>query len=102
MAVHEHSLGPLYFAKVQTSEDNFPVHRVGITEMNPPWRRGKALMFPGWSFVGLVVGFWTRTIDKDVEEDFTDDRWFDPKWLDATVDDISTWRIHEEAEEGGA
>ena len=99
MAVHEHTLGPFYLAKVPVTETNFPVHQVGITEMNPPWRRGRALLFPWRSFVGIVIGFWTRSIDQDVDEDFEDDRWFDPKWLDASVDDISTWRAHEETPE---
>jgi hypothetical protein len=100
MAIRERSAGPLYLARVKMAPRRVPVHAVGIHQMHPPWRRGRAVVFPSGRHYGLVLGWWTRTIEKDIEEDFADDRWFDPKWLDTTADDISTWKSgHEETEE---
>jgi hypothetical protein len=92
MAIRERSAGPLYLARVKMAPWRVPIHTVGITQMNPPWRRGRAVVFPGGRHYGLVLGWWTRTIEQDIEEDFADDRWFNPKWLDTSIDDIATWR----------
>ena len=87
MAADDHSLGLLYFAKVKTKRLLcFDV--VGIVQMVPPWRRGKALLFP----LGIVIGVWRRSHD-EVPEEFEDERWLGADWLfDVSVEDISTWR----------
>lgn len=102
MAIQERSLGPLYFATVHL-EQTAPVHRVGIVQMERPWRRGRAILFP-WRLRALVIGLWFRSIEQDIEDDFDDQQWFDPKWLANTPEDISLWRTYgaqkEEAETG--
>lgn len=91
MAIHEHALGPLYFARVRLNRPWCPVHRVDVVEMNEPWRRGRAAMVPishGWA---LAFGIWTRSMEEDIEEDFDDSRWFNPKWLSAGTAEIKLW-----------
>ncbi len=68
-----------------------PVHSVGVTQIHPPWRVGRAKVIPVWRRVGIVIGWWKKTTD-DVEDEFSDVRWIDPSWLDTVpVDEISTW-----------
>jgi hypothetical protein len=90
MAVNEYSLGALYLAKVRTEPGPVPVHTVGITQMVPPWRVGRATLFPVWPQVGLVVGWWKKTIE-DIEEDFSDEQWLSPKRFDVRTEDIREW-----------
>jgi hypothetical protein len=95
MAVHERSLGPLYLAKVRTEPIIVPIHTVGVTQMHPPWRVGRATVLPIWRHVGLVIGWWKKTMD-DVEIDFSDVRWIDPHWTDHSTEEISTWHAGDE------
>ena len=97
MAVHERSLRAFYLATVRTEPIKVPVHTVGVIQMHPPWRVGRATVLPIWRHVGLVIGWWKKTMD-DVEEDFSDARWFAPKWLPNTTEEIATWNAGNEAE----
>lgn len=97
MAVHERSLGRLYLAKVRTEPGRVPVHRVGVTQMHPPWRVGRATIFPIWWHVGLTIGWWKKTME-DVEEDFSDEQWISPKRFEARTEQIREWDEVETAE----
>lgn len=91
MAVHERSLGRLYLAKVPTGPVRVPVHTAGITQMHPPWRVGRTTIVPIWRHVGLAIGWWKKTTD-DIDDEFADVRWIDPKWLDRTsIEEIAEW-----------
>lgn len=99
MAVHERSIGALYVAKVRTGPVIVPVHTVGVVQMHPPWRVGRATVFPvGWR-VGLVIGWWKKTIDEDLEEDFSDEQWISPKRYAARTDQIKEWDEAQEVQE---
>src|SRR5215469_16534933 len=99
MAVQEHSVGPFYFAGQATNVRRVPVHRVGIVQMEEPWRRGRAVVLPVWPFFAMVLGFWTKTIYDEIEEDFKDDMWINPQRLGESPDVIRTWWDGSEREE---
>jgi hypothetical protein len=99
MAVNEISVGPLYLAVVPLNRFACPVHKAGVVEIRSPWRRGRAVVFPFLPFRALVVGAWRRTLEEDIAEDFEDDRWFNPKWLDdIPVSQIAGWEGRANAE----
>lgn len=99
MAVHEWSFGPLYLAKVKTTPARVPTHSVGVTQMHPPWRVGRAAIFPIWSHTGAVVGWWKKTIDEGLEEDFSDEQWISPRRAAVGTEEIRKWEIDEEEQE---
>lgn len=80
MAINEKSIGPLYVACTRVTSVFWP-HFVGIIEMEEPWRRGKALLVSVAPHYAMVIGIWHRSMEQDIEEDFTDDRWFSPRWI---------------------
>lgn len=104
MAVNELPTGPLYVSVVKLSCWFCPPHRVDIVQMHEPWRRGRAQVLPGLLRRALVIGHWKKTLYEDIDEDFKDDLWLDPKWLGSvSTDDISEWSDLDEAaqDEGG-
>lgn len=101
MAIEERSLGPLYFARVATSQAICPVRMVGVVETALPWRRGKALMLPWWSRhwwapQAIVLGLWFR--DRHAVKD-DDTQWFSPKYIRVAPSEISQWDNGLEEEE---
>ena len=89
-------MGPFYLASAPVTVQRVPIHSVNIVEITRPWRSGKALVFPWGRYNAAIVGWWTRNIDQDVEEDFQDDVWIKPQWLTTPVEDISSWKIDDE------
>jgi hypothetical protein len=98
MAIQEHSVGPLYLAKVATNVRRVPVHTHGIIEMEEPWRRGRAIMFPYRPWLGISIGIWTKSINKEIAEDFADEQWLDPHQLEIPIDVIAKWDNGKEEE----
>lgn len=96
MAVNEKTIGPFFFAIAKSNVEVVPVHTFEVVEMEEPWRTGRAFGFPVWFYRAAVVGVWTQTMDDLTDDDFFYDRWFSPKWLPTSVEEIADWSDDEE------
>ena len=82
----------LYLARVEINEIYCPPGMVDVWQMHEPWRRGRALMFPVYPYWALVIGSWKKTIYDDMDEDFSDDLWINPRKLGkVSLDQLSQW-----------
>ena len=108
MAVNEHSLGPLYVAAIRVNRTWCPPSIGDITEMEHPWRRGKAVIFSVWPSRSLAVGIWVRMRKKHYMEAYEDEQWLVPRgWPRVSTGvtgrySISQWSGPDEAEEAQA
>ena len=92
MATQERSIGPLYFARVHVNVVLCPLATADITQMHEPWRRGRCILIPFIPYQALVIGIWKKTIYDDIEEDFSEDLWINPRKLgNVRLDDIAEW-----------
>lgn len=82
MAVNDHSLGPVYFARYRLPRRWTRPFIGGITQMIEPWRKGKALILPSGPFrSALAFGWWRKMPVEDFSEDFEDEQWLSPRHL---------------------
>lgn len=93
MAIRDHSLGPVYLARVRLAHGWIPVHTADVTQMTPPWRRGRVVIVPVLPHNGVAIGLWFKRHNV-----FSEEPWLNPKWLNTPVDDISLWRNPDDEE----
>jgi hypothetical protein len=60
IGIQEHSLGWLYFAKVDVVQHGCRVHGCSIFELGSPWHRGKSLVIPIGRSKALMFGLWVK------------------------------------------
>ena len=83
MAVRELSVGPVYVAFPRLNRAFIPVQRIGVVQMKPPFREGKAVLVSFLPFVGVAVGWWKkveRSIQSEAPE-LLEFAWLNPKWV---------------------
>lgn len=88
MSIKERSLGPLYAAHVKLNQERCPIHWVDVTEVNPPWRQGRAVVMPLWRFQALALGLWIRKSRRDISDEDG------PAWatvLEYSPSEIADW-----------
>lgn len=84
-------MGPFYFATQAVSQRRVPVHTVGIHQMEPPWRRGRAVMFPVFPWFAFVIGFWRKWDTEVLDEELAEEAWLGPAEVITEPFQISTW-----------
>jgi hypothetical protein len=68
VSVNEKSLGPLYLARVAMTRRSVP-RVVDVTEVNPPWRAGKAVLLSHRRTAAICLGIWRRQSHDIGDED---------------------------------